>query len=488
MSERPNILFFLTDDQGPWAMHCAGTPELKTPNLDRIAAQGMRFDNFFCVSPVCSPSRASILTGNIPSAHGIHDWLEGGNVDAGRFKELGKDNYTSGYRYETTAIPYLEGQLTYTDILAQNGYSCALAGKWHLGDSINPQHGFSRWYTLGRGGCNHYYHPDIVEDGNITVHHHEYVTQLFADKAIAYLDEFSKEEAPFYLSVHFTAPHAPWGEEQHPKKWIDYYENCDFASIPDIPDHPDMVTGPVYGTEQRKKRLRGYFAAVSAMDEQVGRVLDALEEKGLADNTLVIFTSDNGMSMGQHGVWGKGNGTFPMNMYDSSVKVPFLTSFPGRIPAGTLNSHLVSAYDLFPTLLELAGLDMPQNVSLPGKSFLECLEGRETMQEKEEVVVFDEYGPVRMIRNREWKYVHRYPYGKHELYHLTEDPMEEHNLYGVPQYKEQAARMRGKLNRWFNQYADPAVDGAKEGVTGSGQMCRAGIYADRDEVYAPLER
>lgn len=484
MSSRPNILFILTDDQGPWAMHCAGTQELCTPNLDRIANQGMRFDDFYCVSPVCSPARASLLTGTIPSAHGVHDWLNSGNVDRERFKQFGNDAYTSGYCYEKNAIPYLEGKLTYTDVLAQNGYTCALAGKWHLGDSINPQHGFSRWYTLGRGGCNHYYHPDIVENGQITVRHGEYVSKLIADKAVEYLEELGTDENPFYISVHFNAPHSPWGEGQHPREWMEYYENCDFPSIPDIPDHPDMVTGPVYGTKRRRERLTGYFAAVSAMDEQVGRILDALEARGLAEDTLVIFTSDNGMSMGQHGVWGKGNGTFPMNMYDSSVKVPFLASYPKLIPAGTVCHHMVSAYDVFPTLLELAGIAVPPEASLPGRSFLSSLRGQE--RQDGDIVVFDEYGPVRMIRNREWKYVHRYPYGKHELYYLPKDPMEEHNLYGDPQYEAQALAMKQGLEQWFLQYVDPAVDGAKEGVTGCGQMCRSGIYADQNEVYGRL--
>lgn len=487
MSDRPNILFLLTDDQGAWAMHCAGTQELYTPNLDRIAKQGMRFDNFFCVSPVCSPARASLLTGKIPSAHGVHDWLRSGNVDAKQFTQFGEQYpYTCGYLDERVAIPYLKGQLTYTDILAQNGYTCALAGKWHLGDSLNPQHGFSRWYTLGRGGCNHYYHPDIVEDGDIVVHHGEYVSKLFADKAIEYLEDFSKSHTSFYLSVHFNAPHSPWGEGQHPKEWMDYYDNCEFTDIPNIPDHPNMVTGPVYGTERRKERLRGYFAAVSAMDEQVGRILDSLEENGLAENTLVIFTSDNGMNMGQHGVWGKGNGTFPMNMYDSSVKVPFLISYPKLIEADIVCNQMVSAYDIFPTLIQLAGITMPKNVNLPGKSFLGSLTGNVKAEDEAEIVVFDEYGPVRMIRDRTWKYIHRYPYGEHELYHLSEDPMEEHNLYGNPQYEMQATAMRNKMIQWFNNYADPAMDGTREGVTGCGQMCRAGSYGDGIEAYAPL--
>ena len=135
-------------------MNCAGTPELYTPNLDKIAARGMRFENFFCVSPVCSPARASLLTGNIPSAHGVHDWIRSGNVDGEKFAMQGKENpYAGGYREEIKPIAYLEGQTTYTDLLAKNGYTCALSGKWHLGDSIIPQQGFTRWYSLGKGGC-----------------------------------------------------------------------------------------------------------------------------------------------------------------------------------------------------------------------------------------------------------------------------------------------------------------------------------------------
>lgn len=491
VNKKPNILFILTDDQGAWAMRCSGTPELYTPNLDRIAAEGMRFENFFCASPVCSPARASLMTGKIPSAHGVLDWIRSGSVDGEKFAVQGEENpYADGYKNERKPIAYLEGQTTYTDVMVENGYSCALSGKWHLGDSVRPQHGFKKWYSLGLGGCC-YYHPDIVENGGIRVEHGKYVTELFADKAIEFLGELADgEDNPFYLSVHFTAPHAPWGKEHHPEKWIDYYENCDFASIPDVPDHPDLMTGPVYGTEKRKENLRGYFAAVSAMDEQVGRILDALESKGLRENTLVIFTADNGMSMGQHGVWGKGNGTFPMNMYDSAVKVPFLASFPGVIPCGTVCHDMVSAYDLFPTFMELLGLEDQFPEGLPGKSFLNSLLGRKADRGSEagrdEVVVFDEYGPVRMIRNGAWKYIHRYPYGKHELYDLIHDPGENCNLYGQPEYEEKVLELRGQMEKWFIRYVDPAIDGVKEGVTGSGQLCRPGIYANRSDVYAPV--
>ena len=476
-----NIVFILSDDQGAWAMHCAGNEELCTPNLDRLAREGLRFTNFFCASPVCSPARASILTGRMPSAHGVHDWIRSGNVDAARFAQAGRENPYGGYADEREPIAYLDGMPAYTDMLREAGYCCALSGKWHLGDSVRPQHGFDSWYTLGKGGC-FYYHPDIVENGNITVRHGAYVTDLITDRACADIDRLSAGGGPFYLSVHYTAPHSPWGSEQHPAKWIDYYDRCAFDSVPDVPDDPDMVTGPVYGTPRRRENLRGYFAAISAMDEGVGRILDTLEKNGILDQTLVIFTSDNGMNMGHHGIWGKGNGTFPCNMYDTSVKVPFLLRCPKLVNhPGTETDAMVSACDLFPTFAELTGGVCPEG--LPGVSFLPVLSGKAG---REEVFIVDEYGPVRMLRTREWKYVHRFPYGPHALYDLIRDPEEKRNVADDPANAERVVQMRRRLEQFFLTYADPALDGSREGVTGSGQLCRAGLFATRPDVYGPI--
>lgn len=480
LSQRPNIILILTDDQGSWAMGCAGNSEIQTPNLDRLASRGMRFENFFCASPVCSPARASILTGTIPSAHGINDWLRGGNLDMEQFPEL-KDNPV--FASESKAINYLEGLTAYTDILAENGYTCALSGKWHMGDSVHPQHHFSKWYTIARGGCD-YFHPDMVQDGKVFFED-KYVTELITDHAIQYLDELRAEQNPFYLSVHYTAPHSPWDENNHPKKYIDLYRDCEFYSVPDLPLHPWQTLTAPYGTgEKRKELLRGYYAAVTAMDENVGRILDYLDEHQMTDNTLIIFSSDNGMNMGHHGIWGKGNGTFPQNMFDTSVKVPFIISYPNHVPSGQVCQNLVSHYDIFPTLIDYLGLEVSEiKQKLPGKSFSALLHG-EKCPDDHCVVIFDEYGPVRMIRNHEWKYVHRYPYGPNELYHLTEDPNEEHNLFFNDELTDVIAEMKARLEQWFYQYTDPALDATKECVTGMGQLRRPGIYSEGKEVQA----
>ena len=489
MAKRPNILYILSDDQGAWAMHCAGNPEIHTPNLDHLAEQGIRFDDFFCVSPVCSPARASLLTGDIPSSHGVQDWIRSGNVDAEKYAAQGKENPYGGYVDERTPIQYLKGKTTYTDVLVENGYTCALSGKWHLGDSVTPQHGFSRWYTIGKGGA-FYYHPDMVENGKITVEHGKYITDLITDRALDFMDELAQGDDPFYLAVHYTAPHSPWEADQHPAEYIDLYRDCPFESIPDVPDHPGLTVPPVYGTPLRRVNLTGYFAAITAMDANIGRLLDRLEEKGLAENTIVIFNADNGMNMGHHGIWGKGNGTFPQNMFDTSVKVPFIFSYPGHAPQGVVNHDMISAYDLFPTLLDLLGIDNRVTQRLPGRSFAPVLRG-EPLESRDEIVVFDEYGPVRMIRSKTHKLVLRYPYGPNEFYDLVADPGEENNLYDDPAYEEQIVSMRAHMERWFNDYADPDIDGTRSEVTGLGQLCRPGIYATRRDVFAarkPVEK
>ena len=476
--EKPNILFILTDDQGAWAMRCAGNTDIHTPNLDRIASQGYRFENFFCASPVCSPARASLLTGRIPSAHGVQDWIRSGNLDRdGLKKEIREDPY---YLCEEKPIQYLEGMLTYTDVLKENGYTCALSGKWHLGDSMMPQHGFDKWFTIGRGGC-YYNKADIVENGEISFEN-RYITNVITDKALSYLEEFRTQDNPFYLSVHYTAPHSPWEEDQHSGEYIEMYRDCGFTATPDLPVHPNQIPSAPSGTgEVRKSLLRGYYAAITAMDADVGRLLDKLEALGIAEDTIVMFMADNGMNMGHHGIWGKGNGTFPFNMYDTAVKVPFLVSWPGHYPSGVVCRRMCSQYDFFQTLLDMVGIRRQLPDGLPGRSFADVFDGN--TEKAGAVVVYDEYGPTRMIRTEEWKYICRSPYGPDELYHLSEDPEENNNLSADPEYAALINRMYIQLTRWFYTYADPAMDASREGVTGYGQLCRPGIYADRRNVF-----
>jgi arylsulfatase A-like enzyme len=194
----------------------------------------------------------------------------------------------------------------------------------------------------------------------------------------------------------------------------------------------------------------------------------------MRENTLLVFTSDNGMNLGHHGIYGKGNGTFPQNMYDTSVKVPLVVNRPGHVPAGEVVADLFSHYDLFPTLLDYVGLDNPEADRLPGSTFAPLFRGQPCAGQAR-VVVYDEYGPVRMVRTRDWKYVHRYPYGPHELYDLRNDPDERYNLVAVREMGERIAEMKAMLEDWFVRYVDPTLDGTHEPVTGDGQIDLAGV-------------
>jgi arylsulfatase A-like enzyme len=472
--KQPNILFILSDDQGLWAMRCAGNNEIDTPNLDRLSATGIRFKNFFCSSPVCSPARATLLTGRIPSQHGVHDWIAAGDTIA---------KYESARNGEL--IEYLKNQTGYTDILSDSGYCCGLSGKWHLGDSHHPQKGFKYWGVHAAGG-GPYYNAPMIRDGKV-YEETGYVTDVITDNALCWLKARKVNEQPFYLSVHYTAPHSPWSRENHPSNLYDrYYNNCIFESVPDNLTPPEWVqylSIPIESAEKRRAYLSGYYAAVTAMDHNIGKLIDWLEANDLRENTVIIFTSDNGMNMGHHGVYGKGNATFPLNMFEESIKVPFIVSCPGSIVQGTTNDDLVSQYDFMPTLLDYLGINNPSAMTLPGKSFAGSLQGA-SRDSHDHIVVYDEYGPVRMVRTKEWKYVHRYSYGPNELYNLKHDPAEQSNLVGNPECQAIENEMRQRLMEWFFRYVDPDRDGVPEVVTGSGQLGLCGRYADGKEAFS----
>ena len=442
---RPNIVFILSDDQGPWAAGCYGNDEICTPAIDHLAATGMRFDNFFVATPVCSPSRATYLTGRISSQHGIHDWIREGNVGEG-------------------AAVYLEGEVAYTDILAEYGWTCGLSGKWHLGHSQLAQHGFSHWYAHQLGGGS-YNDAPMIRDGE-RVMEPSYVTTAITDDALDFIDRHAA--VPFYLSVHYTAPHSPW--TGHPQDIMSFYEDCAFASCLQEQIHPWAVGHHLSeNCLGNREMLKGYFAAVTAMDRDIGRILDKLVEQGLRENTLVIFASDNGFSCGQHGFWGKGNGTYPPNMFENSIKVPFVISHPGSIPAGGAQKTMVSVYDFMPTLLDYLELPLPEGVDLPGQSVLPLWRGEDGAG-RDEVVIYDEYGSTRMVRTEAWKYIHRYPDGPHELYDLANDPDERANLVEDSGQGVRIEELQSRLEAWFTHFTTPERDGREYDVKGYGQL------------------
>lgn len=455
MNKKKNVVLIIADDLGYWALGCYGNSDVISPNIDYLANNGKKFNNFFCVSPVCSPARASLYTGRIPSQHGIHDWLN------------------EWYQGNTTEN-YLKDQLTFVDILSNTGYNCALSGKWHLGYSEKAQHGFKWWYCHQKGG-GPYYNAPVYKNGKL-VYEKEYITDVITDNALNFLDELVQEEKPFFISINYTAPHSPWDKDNHPQNILDLYKECKFKSCPRDSYHPWKTLKTFEGNEEeRLEVLKGYFAAVTAMDNNIGRVMDFLNEKNILENTIVIFTGDNGMNMGHHGIFGKGNGTSPLNMYDTSVKVPFIIYEKGK--ASKEIDNMLSHYDFRHTLLDYLGIEdtKEDNINYPGKSFVDILTKNSFILD-ENVIIYDEYGPTRMIRNKEYKYIHRYPDGPYEFYNLLNDPDEKINEYDNEFYFEKIQEMRNKLEDWFLKYVNPEIDGSKLPVYGGGQRTLAGKW------------
>lgn len=443
----PNIVFIMADDMGYWTPGFMGNSDAVTPHMDDIARQGVVFENFYCASPVCSPARASILTGRMPSWHGVLDWVSGGNMS-----------------YEKHDIQtYLEGQRSYVQYLSNAGYQCGISGKWHLGNSCMPQQGFTHWYVHQLGGGSYFDAPMIRNGRAIT--QEGYITHAITEDAVDYI---KRNKEPFYLSVHYTAPHTPWCG--HPKEYTSFYNDCSFCSCPDIPYHPWQVEFEDF-CRPRHEKLSGYFAASTALDEGIGNILKVLEEENKIENTLIIFTSDNGFSCGHHGIWGKGNGTRPFNMYDPAVRVPFVVCWPGKVVGGRRLSGLYSALDIFPSILKLAGISHTES-DLPGSDFSQVLLHERAEEKEGEIIVYDEYGNTRMLRNLEYKYIFRFPNGPCELYNMISDPEERHNI--VHKEAATAKKMEETLKNWFSINSRMNFDGLKAGVTGAGQNKKAG--------------
>lgn len=463
----PNFVVIVTDDQGAWALGRL-MPELVSPVLDELGATGLELENFFCASPVCSPARASLLTGRMPSAHGVHDWLRSENSGV---SSVGKH--------------YLEGLTTTPQVLADHGYTCAHSGKWHLGDARVPAPGFTHWYAHRDGG-GPYFNAPMVEDGRERTEP-AYVTDAITDHAVAMVEELAHGGAPFYLQVHYTAPHTPWAEEEHPDELLDLYRTTDFPSVPREPVHPwfreDDGELRAAQEDDPARALRGYCAAITGVDRGIGELVATLDRLGLREDTYVIFLSDNGFSCGQHGYWGKGNGTWPTNLWDPSIRVPFIINRPGVVRP-RLDAALTSATALHPTILELAGVPLPHDCLAAGESFAARVTGGSAdAGSVEGLVVYDEYGGTRMIRTRTHKLVVRHA-GPDELYDLVLDPGERDNLVGNESSADVESGLRARLQAWFVAHSTPERDAFLTSVEGFGQD-QPVWAADTATRYAP---
>ncbi len=339
---RPNVVMFMTDDHGAWALGSYGCGEMHTPNIDRLAAGGTRFTRAFACTPVCSPSRMTYMTGAIPSRHGVQDWL------------VPRDSYGA------TSHRWLAGFTTWSEVLAANGYTLGMCGKWHMGEDDRAQAGFSYWATVPGGG-GPYRDVEFVVNG-ARRKMPGFKTDAVGDFALDFLDR--TKSRPFFLFVPFYAPHTPF--DYQPDVYRKPYENATFGCFPKTPMHP-WQNPSMKGLRANPDSRRSYSALITGVDANVGRVLRKLDEMGVRENTTVIFTADQGYNAGHHGVWGKGNGTVPFNMYEESLRVPLIWNHPGRIAAGRTPAPMVSSYDFFPTILDYLGVKAPRDARRVGR-------------------------------------------------------------------------------------------------------------------------
>ena len=347
---RTNVVLFMTDDHGAWATGAYGCGGIHTPHVDRLAAGGARFTHAFACTPVCSPSRMTYMTGRLPSHHGVQDWLR--PVDS----------------YGEKSRRWLDGHPTFSEVLAENGYRLGMSGKWHMGDDENAQAGFTWWHTVPGGG-GRYQDPEFVTNGKRR-ELSGYKTDLVGDGAIEFLDQVGDD--PFILFVPFYAPHTPYNHQ--PAQYRRPYEESNFSCFPDVAPHPWQNPGTRRHNGNRDS-MRAYSSLVTGADHNVGRVLDKLDELGRRDDTLVIFTADQGWNSGHHGFWGKGNGTVPFNMYEESIQIPLIWNHPGRIRPGQTPTPMVSSYDFLPTILDYLGVDAPPDPKRVGQSYAPFLRG-----------------------------------------------------------------------------------------------------------------
>ena len=425
-ADRPNVIFLLTDDQGAWAFRHAGAREFVTPHLDRLTREGAWFRNAFVATPVCSPSRLTYLTGRLPSHHGLQFHLSEGNA---------------------SPIRYAERQPTLSQVLADHGYTVGLSGKWHLGGDIEPHAGFSYWRVLH--GVR-YKDPDVVKDGR-RAPETGFKTDLEAKYALEFIEQ--NRDRPFFLYWAANAPHRDY-DFQPPQDRAPYLGSS-FPSFPRVPVHPWQNPNPqLAGDHGNEESMLSYAALVTGLDRNLGRVLERLEQLGLREKTLIVFASDNGYNTGHHGVWGKGSGTVPFNLYDESIRVPLVWHHPGRITPGRTHDAMVSNYDFFPSLLDYLGITVPADARRVGRSYVPFLRG-ETPEWRRSL--YFEYAYMRGVRTASLKLVERTREWPGEAYDLAADPGETRNLVRDAAARPRLDALRAELHGFFAGIGAPPL-------------------------------
>jgi arylsulfatase A-like enzyme len=455
-SAPPNILFMMADDHASHAISAYGSRINRTPNIDRIAQQGMRFDNCFCTNSICAPSRAVILTGQHSHLNGV----------------------------KTLNDPLDPERQNVAKLLRSAGYQTGIVGKWHL--DKDPS-GFDYWNILPGQGV--YHDPDFIEMGKRSKRS-GYCTDLIADYSIEYLKRRDPKK-PFFLMCHHKAPHRPWQpDEKHahmydgvtvtePFNLLDHYEHRSKSAAnatlkvgenmtkSDLKrDIPPNLKGDALRQWAYQFYIKDYLRCIASVDDNVGRVLDYLDSQNLAKNTLVIYTSDQGFFLGDHGYFDK------RFMYEESLRMPFLVRFPGVVKPQSVNRDMVLNLDFAETFLDFAGTKPP--AEMQGRSFRPILEGRtpkdwrQSMYYRYWMHLADHGVPAHYgVRTKQWKLI--YYYGKAlgtsgsidrdteqewELFDMVKDPHEMNNVYGDLQNAAIVAQLKAELTRLRGVYHD----------------------------------
>jgi arylsulfatase A-like enzyme len=467
-TRRPNILYVMSDDHASHAMSCYGSRINQTPNLDRLADEGMLFTNCFCTNSICAPCRAVVLTGKYSHLNGVID---------------------NRRRFDGS-------QQTVAKLLQKAGYHTAMVGKWHL--KSEPT-GFDFWHVLiGQGP---YYNPPMKTPQGV-VKHTGYTTDIITDVALDFLENKRDKGKPFFLMYHHKAPHRHW---QPGPKHLNLYDD---VTIPEPETLIDDWTGrgtaareqemtvarhlnpndlklvPQKGLNEeqtgawneayaprnrafREANLRGddlirwkyqryikdYLRCVASIDENVGRVLDYLDRSGLTENTIVIYTSDQGFYLGDHGWFDK------RFMYEESLRSPLVVRWPGHIKPGTKSDRIVLNLDFAETFLDCAGAEVPDDMQ--GHSLRPILEGRPPDDWRKAMYYrYYEFPGAHMVarhygvRTDRHKLIFFDELNEWELYDLEKDPREMNNVYEDPAYADVVKRLEAELRNLREKYKD----------------------------------
>lgn len=417
---RPNVLFVLVDDLGWRDLGVQGSDFYESPNIDALAAQSVRFTNAYAASPVCSPTRAAILTGKHPARLHITNWIPGDNPRDRRL--IGADSQH--------ALPLAE--VTLAEALKRTGYRTFFAGKWHLGgDGFAPQ---DQGFDINIGGIDRgrppggYYSPysnPALKDGPVG----EYLTDRLTSEAISFMRQHRDERFFVYLSLY--AVHTPLqGARPHINKFAKKARDLPSLSDPaQIPEHAGL-------TKQRQDNVE-YASMIYSVDENVGRLMKALDDLNLADNTIVVFTSDNG---GRSTLYVPGDATSnrPLRagkgwVYEGGTRVPLIVRAPDQLVSGRVSPAIVTSMDFYPTILEMIGAEPMPDQHVDGQSFKNVLDRKVSSVRDEFLVYYPHYHgsasvPSVALRQGNWKFVKFYESGELELYDLDTDVGEQRNL------------------------------------------------------------